>query len=68
MMMIGLLALCLPVLGAAGTAETNQKLWDGAKWGDVKMVSDALAAGAVIDTKESECATMPQGNSTWSCC
>ena len=49
MRLLALLALSLPGMAAAGTAETNKKLWDGARRGDISMVRDALGAGAVGD-------------------
>lgn len=64
-----LLAICLPGLalgvdlepGASsrqgGMPDTNEMLWNGARWGNVKMVRDALAAGAYIDEKDPECAS-----------
>ena len=64
-----LLALCLPGLalgvdlepGASsvqgGMPDTNDMLWNGARWGRVQMVKDALAAGAFVDEREPECAS-----------
>lgn len=67
---LALLALCLPELalgvdlepGASsvqgGMPDSNQMLWNGARWGRVKMVKDGLAAGAWIDQPEPECTSI----------
>ena len=65
MRLLALLALSLPGMAAAGTGETNKKLWDGARWGDISMVRDALGAGAGIDAKEPECMSTLLPNGRW---
>ncbi len=71
MVKLALLALCLPGLalgvdlepGASsvqgGMQDTNEMLWNGARWGRVQMVKDGLAAGGFIDEPEPECASIP---------